>query len=204
MSEAFHAGDLISASKLRAMEEQSKLSEVQVGPGIRVSRLAGIGTLVEVEQRTISWSHPWEVRFKGSEKLEVTPGLVNGLMPKIDNVPMDGLDEEGKPHRNGKPLLKFKPKGDVAWVCVCVRTDGTTLTTNGDCLAIDVVEKSTWRDGGSLDEKGGGALHVGHYPLAWMRREKGVWKIYQIAHFCLQWQFSKETETRKARHWFWV
>jgi len=204
MDGVFQAGELISARALRNISEQTKLTELQFGPGIRISRIPGVGTLVEVEEQTVSWSHPWEVRMVNNDTLEVAPGLVNGLMPWIDGRPMDGFDENGKAHRDGKPFLKFKPKGDSVWVCVRVAGSGLRLTTAGGALSIDVVEKSTWRDGGSQDEKGNGGMHVGHYPLAWMRKVSGTWKIYQIAMFNLQWRFSQKTETSDARHWFWV
>jgi len=204
MDESFRPREPLSASKLNALRQQMRGSELQPGPGIRISRIHGQGTFVEAEEETVSWEHPWKVRMKGTDKLDVAPGLLNGVMPWLTGTsgslrPMDGLDENGKKHSQGKPSLSFRPSGDSVWVCLKVKVVEGIFTPADGGLTLDFSSASTWRDGGSRDDKG-----VGLYPLAWMRRVKGSWKIYQIAMFCLQHRFTKATDNTPARHWFWV
>jgi len=85
----------------------------------------------------------FQVRKIGGTTLSISEGLVGGLVPYLDEVRLDGLDEKGEPLTKGKPVLECTAPetGDRTYVLLWARhtdagdVDETIPQDSGDPAA---------------------------------------------------------------------
>jgi hypothetical protein len=92
--------DRVSVYWARLVQWAKQKDVVAHGPGVRVAE--GVyGTTVRYAP-SYPWDHPFRgTVFRGS--ITIRPGTVDGEMPTLDGVYLDGYDAEG--HEVGEPLL---------------------------------------------------------------------------------------------------
>jgi hypothetical protein len=94
------------------------------GPARVISTRMGKQVIYEPPRQVFPGS--FQARKAGVTFLEISDGLVGGLVPYLDGRPLDGLDKDGEPLPEGKPRLECKPpeQGDRSYVLLWARHDG--------------------------------------------------------------------------------
>jgi hypothetical protein len=120
-------------------------SVITITGGARVMKTAQ-GRRVIYDPAPQTFPGAFKVRQLGGNRVEVSDGLVSGLVPYLDGRRLDGLDEEGEPLPEGRPsLLCEAPKtGDRTYVVLYARhtdegeVDDTIEQDSGDPGAVIV------------------------------------------------------------------
>lgn len=102
------------------------IREVRVrvqGPARQIRTATGKTIIYEPEPQVFPGS--FKVRLVGAREVVIGPGLVSGTVPKIKEVRIDGLDEDGKELPEGPPRLTVSPPagGRRSWVVLMAKTD---------------------------------------------------------------------------------
>jgi hypothetical protein len=92
----------------------------------------------------------FQVRKIGGTTLSISEGLVGGLVPYLDGKRLDGLDEDGNPLPEGKPVLECTAPetGDRTYVLLWARhnengeMDESLATQDPDIASSDIVHYS--------------------------------------------------------------
>jgi hypothetical protein len=102
---------------------------VKGGAGVKI-RQTSDGTSVTARPERAIWPCAWRVLL-ASDGASVAPGRVAMRMATIDEIPLDGLDEEGLPTLSVPLLPLTKPAvGFESWVCVRVQSGKTGEDTD--------------------------------------------------------------------------
>lgn len=176
------AGDLV-LPKWRLLLKWAKSRRFRPGPGI-LYRETPDGVLVWARRRG-SYPHPFRVALE-VEGFRVAPGFLDGKIPAVDGITLDGFDKDGLP--TARPLLPFgnPPKGLESWVIL--RRPKTK-------------EGKPWLEV-APDPKGSGP-EDGH-PLAWVKWSGGKPEsVHQIARLNCESGISAQDENGKAAVLFW-
>lgn len=208
------AGEVVRAAHVRELARLARERTYLPGHNVRLRQTLK-GVVVEAMEQRTAWHHMWEADLQG-DRVAVSPGLVNGRMPWVDDGgglrPMDGFDAKGKEDKRGRPLLRlreadFNAEG-FSWIVVRVRLAASGAMALPEDGGLELVQspRATWLNGGSTDVVIEGR-HCGDYPLALLRRpqgEKGLGTLTQCAMFPLNHRFVAAGEGRPGTHFFWV
>ena len=140
----FHAEDgelVVPALKSFSRFIFSQTNVTIQGPARVISTQKGKQVIFEPE--TVVFPGSFQVSKVGPTTLSVSEGLVGGLVPYLDKVRLDGLDEKGEPLPEGKPVLECKAPetGDRTYVLLWARhtdagdVDETIPQDSGDPAA---------------------------------------------------------------------
>src|SRR5438067_9431749 len=94
-------GERITAALWNKLVGACRSARILAGDGIRL-RQTPDGTLISASVWQ-PWNHPFKVSLSGTSAT-INRGWVNGIEPKIKDVPIGGDQESGKP----QPKLEFK------------------------------------------------------------------------------------------------
>jgi len=199
-------GDPIEPFVKRLLKELPVLFRFFTGRGVRFNRTPN-GIIVVADVRSNAWDHPFKVGV--SEKIAIVGnGSVNNLVPQINGVGIDGLDDDGKEVPPPQLKLTGGPSKELrSWVCVQARVDLKTGVMNPkDTTALTIIHTATLdpksSEGGFPDDGAG----IGLQPLAmlvWNEDKASVRRVFQITHHNLQHRFVRGN-TGTGRHFFWA
>lgn len=182
-------GQPITAALWNKLVAAARSCRILAGDGIRL-RQTPDGTLISCSTWK-PWNHPFKVSVSGSSAT-IGRGLVNGIEPKIDDVPIGGDEATGK----GQPKLEFKEpklgKDGRGWIAVEVTCDKEKQWTVSDATVVQVA-----------DLKSDDPIKARH-PIAMLRKTKGGSLLhFQIEFFNLQHKVDVRESGKSARHFFW-
>jgi len=193
--------------KWQALLEYIASTRIVVGDGMQVTQTPD-GTLVTADIPFRPFPHPFRCTHSGG-KVTVSPGTVNGVMPRIDGVPLDGRDEEGR--KVDFPSLDVEfPDEWKSYVVVVVKVEGEGLRKaiqdNEDSVQVrhaTDLNPYIFLEGGSTDERG-----VGVHPIAqlrWDKQTKQFVDIFQMSHFNLGHRYTAASPQSGgfSKHFFW-
>lgn len=181
-------GQRITAALWNKMAAAARSCRILAGDGVRL-RQTPDGTLISCSAWT-PWNHPFKVSLSGTSAT-IGRGLVDGIEPKIKDIPIGGDEAEGK----GQPKLEIRqPKFDDegrGWIAVEVTCDGEKWEVT-DATIVQVA-----------DIKSADPLK-GLHPLAMLRDAgNGTMTLFQIEYFNLQHRADVRESGKGARHFFW-
>jgi hypothetical protein len=203
------AGDPLSASVWDGMVDAVAALTLFAGPGIELNRVPGTGTIISRTRRA-GWVHPWQVALSGEKGARIRPGLINGVMPTIDDEPMDGGKTGRRPQMKWQKLL-LDITG-LGYVAVEITCDKAWAVESAKCVQVATLDT----ENGQPREKdappgysAGGIPGLpgrrARYPLAMIRKRKsGKLALFQIPYFNLQHRAAvRDAKKDIARHFFW-
>lgn len=200
----------VSTATLRAFETYVKSQGVvSVSGNVRVHQYTDGKSIVGDDARQ-SFSGSFAATRQGDRAVTVGIGRVNGAMPRIGAVYLDGSDADGNPARGGVPSLELEG-GDIAtrrsYLCLRVVALATNTRTWGfdpaDEDALTVVHRLTLRQGTGpgYEEDGTGTGYRPIAELSWDARAQRLLSIRQILYFDQEYAFKPE-EGGPGRHLF--
>jgi hypothetical protein len=147
-------------------------TRVSVEGPARISRSVDGGTKVIFSPPPVSFPGSFQVQTRGAKEVEIGDGLASGLVPTIEEVRIDGLDEEGEPLREGRPRLRCSGPGadGRSYVVLASAAEETTPSA---------VEHLTLLPAGLLDELGRALRIVA--VLYW--REERIERVRQVVWY---------------------
>lgn len=156
--------------------------------GARVTRTRE-GQIVTFEPEAVAFSGSFHVAIAGRELVTVTPGLVNGLMPRIEGVFLDGTDENGDASPDGIPRLDCASGPGArrrSYVGIRVKLDAATLAMDeADPEALVMAHRGDlpagFSEGGAPDEGGTAFWPVAQ--LTWDEDGLRIVRVRQISYF---------------------
>lgn len=176
---------------------------------IRIHRTAAGQNIIE-ESPAVPFTGAFSVSLVGSQKLSISEGFVNGRMPMIDGVFLDGTLRDGKTSEDGIPQLEITDDPsdrNRSWVGLLVQIDPETGAMDPeDENALTIAHRpelhEKFAEGGAPDEEGSAFWPLAH--LHWSRDGKRIDRARQIAFFdqTHRFQAGDEEEETKGRHWF--
>jgi hypothetical protein len=207
----FGANGAVATETLRAFEAFVKSQGVvSVSGNVRVHQYVD-GKSIVGETSRANFSGAFEVTRKGARSITVGIGRVNGVMPRIGGIYLDGTDADGNPARGGVPALDLEggdPETRRSYVCIRVESRGVegreTLGFDPeDEEALTIVHRLTLKTGTGpgYEDDGDG---VGYRPvaeLAWDARGERLLSLRQILRFDQEYAF-KPQEGGPGRHLF--
>ena len=182
-------GQAITAVLWNKLVAAARSCRIISGEGIRL-RQTPDGTLISCSTWK-PWNHPFKVSLSGTSAT-IGRGLVNGIEPKIDDVPIGGDEAAGK----AQPKLEFKEpklgKDGRGWIAIEVTCDKEKQWAVASATVVQVAEL-----------KSDDATKARH-PIAMLRKTKGGSLIhFQIEFFNLQHKADVRDTGKSARHFFW-
>jgi hypothetical protein len=204
------SGDTIRARLVDELVRQIEDRTVTAGVNCRVHAIPGVGVSVEALAPPQNFPHPWDTGISGNQAA-ISVGLVNGSVPYVNGVSMDGLDASGNALPGGAPKLQLDESlYDVtgrSWICVQVTVDpasGQILPLAKGGLSIVQAKQIYVGEGGALDQD-----NTGLWPLCMLRRPSsatsGYGTLYDVAYFNLNHRYVvAANQGGPARHFFWV
>lgn len=215
----FGANGAVATETLRAFEAFVKSQGVvSVSGNVRVHQYVD-GKSIVGETSRANFSGAFEVTRKGARSITVGIGRVNGVMPRIGGIYLDGTDADGNPARGGVPALDLEggdPETRRSYVCLRVQSHGSRVTGEesggrGDTVGFDpedeealtIAHRLTLKTGTGpgYEDDGDG---VGYRPvaeLAWDARGQRLLSVRQILRFDQEYAF-KPQEGGPGRHLF--
>ena len=181
-------GERLTAALWNKLVTAVRACRILPGDGITL-RQTPDGTLLSCTLWK-TWNHPFKVSFAGTSAT-INLGLVDGLEPKIKDVPISGIEDKGI----AQPKLEFKvPKVDKdgrGWIAIEVTCDEKEWKTkSAEMVQVDNLKSDN-------------ALKARH-PIAMLRQKKnGEMSCFQVEYFNLQHR-ADGTTGKPARHFFWV
>jgi hypothetical protein len=127
------------------IRKKAKRVNVSVGPGLTFGRL-GDAVAISSSMRRQKFEGAWYVDGeveKDEVNFRVALGFLNLVEPKINGVPISGIDENGDPVAEGKPWLKGRPKFSVrgkGFVCLKVRCEESEDKKDAGVVVEDELE----------------------------------------------------------------
>lgn len=203
------AGDVLSAKSWQMMERAVTMIQLFSGYGISLRKTAD-GTIISVDAQAVAWDHPFKVDLSGPRGCTITFGTVNGKVPQIKGVPMDGGDKN-------LPVPAFEweetrlDKEGRGWIAVEVHFDEGWFIDNAYFVQVASLETDDGSEGGDLTKT---AMAVGtaptlsgnrtRWPIAMLkRRGNGQLEIFQQVHHTLQHRM-KQNARGVPRHFFYL
>lgn len=203
-------GQPITAELWNLARAAHRASLLRSGPGIRLRQTPN-GTIITGVSGGPAWDHPFKVSLIDS-RAKITPGTVNGIEPRIDDVPLSGTDDDPPPELTWSKLkLDTEQRGYIALELTC----DEKWKIIPELLTVVQVASFDSDDSGAPPAGSGGPASAGgvpgllgrraRYPLAMLRQRKsGRVDVFQIVHFALQHRAQPRNETAQiARHFFW-
>ncbi len=203
-------GQPITAELWNLARAAHRASLLRSGPGIRL-RQTPDGTIISGPDAGPAWDHPFNVSLIDS-RAKITPGTVNGIEPRIDDVPLSGTDDDEPPVIEWDRLnVDDDGRGYIALELTC----DEKWKIKPELLTLVQVAYFDSEDGEEPPEGSGGPASAGgvpglsgrraRYPIAMLRqRASGHVDVFQIVHFALQHRAQPRNEAAEvARHFFW-
>lgn len=196
--------------KLRALSSfvASEWERLQVsGPGVRMHQEPGQGRAIIVDPESVAFVGAFAAALRSGRDASATVGrgLVNGILPTIGGVGIDGTDPAtGRPHRKGVPLILISLTAGGAieaarsWLALSVTVD--PITAQPDPAAEDAV---TVRHLVQLTRALPDDPLTGLWPIAeieWDATSRRPVRLRQILYFDQRHLYIPARETRPARH----
>lgn len=178
---------------LLIIRKKAKRVNVSVGPGLTFGRL-GDAVAISSSMRRQRFEGAWYVDGeveKDVVNFRVALGFLNLVEPKINGVPISGIDEDGNPVPGGKPWLSGRPKFSVTgkgFVCLKVRCEESKDKKGAGVVVEDELEivlsdtfgarGDTWLQPlAAYDELGGiHQLAFFDYVYSAKKMESGAWE----------------------------
>lgn len=178
------------------------------GEGWRLHQSAN-GRALVADAEAATYRGAFFVSLRGTDEAVISPGRVNGVMPSIDGVRLDGTKvSTGRDDPGGVPKLSLSegPGEDgYSHVCLSVRMDASTgeFSTAPDAVSIVHLPELDGRlvAGGSIDDPELGGIH----PLAeieWDAAGRAPLRKRQISYFDQEHAFQSGGDGKAARHVF--
>ena len=127
------------------------------------------------------------------DKATVSFGTVNTIVPTINDVPIDGIDDKGK--AGEIPTLKIEgtPTAEHrSWVAVrAVPSEDEEAASNGFVFEMTHTNDASLFQGNSDDDG------AGHFPVAmliWSEDNETLRQVRRVHYFCLQHSYDEATE----------
>jgi hypothetical protein len=204
------SGQPITAELWNRARAAHRASLLRSGPGVRLRQTPN-GTIITGATSGPDWDHPFKVSLIES-RAKITPGTVNGIEPRIDDVPLSGTEGDPPPELTWSRLkVDDEGRGYIALELTC----DEKWKIIPELLTIVQVASFDSEDGEAPPEDSGGPASAGgiaglkgrraRYPLAMLRqRASGRVDVFQIVHFALQHRAKPRNEAAQiARHFFW-
>ena len=173
--------------------------ELRAGSGVRFNQMPE-GTWVIAEPAVQSWNHPFRVSV--SDKIaRIGNGSVNNLIPQIDGIGLDGMNQDGKEVTAPELKITSGPDADLrSWICVQAKVDLKTGKIDPkDETALTVVHVN------SLAPQ---SADTGLQPLAMLSWSDTttISRVFQITHHNLSHSFvaANAAKGQTTRHFFWA
>lgn len=169
------------------------------------------GTILQQRGLPNVFLHPWRVTLsvtRSAQAAVIRPGRVNGVIPNIGDVRLDGYISKDQPTGPVPTLdLKDGPGPDMeSWICVQTAIDlatGKWIEKNPLTLVHVQALDPAYNDGGSPDQNG-----LGREPIAvviWQDK-KTIRYVDQTAMHDLHHRYEAPATGagNRGRHFFWV
>lgn len=200
-------GDLILPKWNAFLDFLDRTVRVVRGEGVRMRHLPSGGLYIYADDNFNPWACPFKVSA-GTDGARVREGTLNGLVPRIAGVPINGVDDEG--NRVEVPLVELTPKaGGKSYVALrLVFKEEPVEVDPADPEALTIVEVAElpelFTQGGSVVSDDNSTL----YPLAviYWNDDGDIERVFQITHHNLTHRFvngSAQAGT-PSRHLFWA
>ena len=180
-------GDKLTAELWNKLVLAVKSCTVWPGSGTRIRRTPD-GTTISATFWD-DWSHPFKVNYAGSA-CTVSKGLIDGVEPKIKDVPISGDSKNKQPI----PVLDVShPKLDKdghGWIAIEIEVDADKWKTT----AASIVQVDSLKSDAKLK---------GRHPLAFLtKKADDSIECFQVEFFNLQHRTDGKDKT-PTRHFFW-
>lgn len=202
-------GEMILPKWLALLNFIGKTNRVVKGRGVRVQTLPSGGIYIYAEDNFNPWDSPLKVRVSAGFA-RVRPGFVNGVMPAIGDVRLDGTLADGT--AGEVPKLEIEEPGEPrSYIAIKLTLSEKPVDFDiADPLALQIAHVPAskfpplFTQGGAIIEDDNTTL----YPLAMVTwTDKGALKrVYQITHHNLNHRFAQGDATagKPSRHFFWA
>ena len=179
--------------------------QVNLGPGIRERKIGDGGRYIWAASNIKSFAYPFKVSASATEA-RVSEGTVNGVFPYIEDVRINGLDDDDNPVP--VPPIRIEHSGvSRSYIALAVITSelgDVVLEDDPEKLKIvhvDEIDPKFVEGGVPIDEDG-----VGLYPLAviYWKSQGVIRKTFQITHHNLNHRYTPGNNSQGflGRHFF--
>ena len=176
-------------------------------PGF-IRRTTKRGQILIEEEEPLRFTGAFFVQSVGLLEVRFSPGTVNGMVPRIDEQFIDGVDEEGETYDDGVPTLSISEgPGDRrrSYVGIQVRITGETgAIDEEDPEALTMVHRptlaTTFSEGDAPDEEGTAFWPVAQ--ITWADDGKRIERVRQWVYFDQVHRFVPGEDGRAGRHRF--
>ena len=192
--------------KWRALLKFIGNTGIVMGPGVRVTQTPN-GTLVDADLTFRPWSHPFKVSTDGTTA-KVRAGLVNGVAPYINEIPITGVDDNGA-EIEVPDIQLGRVATPITYIAVVlnlpVGKETMAISDSPEAIRIEHVDylPQNFQEGGTVGDETRAV-----YPLAALYwNERGEFnKRLQIVHHNLGHRFisAKPDQGIVGRHFFWA
>ena len=179
-------GEKLTAALWNKLVTAVRSCYIMPGDGVRIRRTPD-GTMLSCSLWA-AWDHPFRVRGSGS--VTINKGLVDGIEPNINGVPLSGDPKKNKPVPTLNITTPKIGKDGIGWIAVEITVDPIKWKT----LTAEVVQVDTL----SVQEK----LKARHPLAALAQRDDQSVDIFQVEFFNLQHRADGATGV-PSRHFFW-
>lgn len=200
--EEFYAeGGEVAAPVLRKFIRFVRGDAVRQFSGVRIHESSQGKTLV-VDRKPEVFLGSFRVALSGTQSVRVGVGEVNGIMPVIDGVRLDGLTPDGEPDRRGVPVIDVsegpgEARRSYVGVRVVIDEDGEIVADDPE--SVTVVHRQVIPQGFRDEDD------AGFWPLAmlqWDAEGSRVIRRRQWVHANLTHVFRAGEDARPGRHFF--
>ena len=199
-------GDWILPKWLALLRFIDSTSKIVRGAGVRLQYLPSGGVYIYADDNFNPWESPFKVRVTGTEAV-VREGTVNGVVPAIGDVRLDGTTKDGE--LTESPKLEIEHLGGTrSYIALkALFTEEPVAFDPEDPLALQIVHVAEvpelFVQGGSVVSDDNSTL----YPLAVVAwKEDGtIRRSFQIVHHNLNHRFVRGSANtgKPSRHLFW-
>lgn len=199
-------GDWVKSKWIELLKWIDKTNRVIAGAGVRVQNMPSGGLYISADPSSSVWASPFEasiVSVGKTHRLRVSPGAVNGVIPTIEGVRINGIDDKGATVR--VPQLEvLPPSGNRSNVYLRLAMGPDFMAFDpDDPRAATIVHGEPIKE----DSEGGAIIRDGAvlYALSaiyW--RDGKVVRTFQIVHHNLNHRYVQAMDGRPSRHLFWA
>jgi len=199
-------GDWILPKWVALLRFIDRTSKIVTGAGVRLQYLPSGGVHVYAEDNFNPWESPFKVRLTATEA-RVRVGTINGVIPAIGEIRLDGTDEAGEV--GDVPQLRIESLGTLrSYIALKLTfTEDPVEFSPDDPLAAQIVHVAELPElfvqGGSVINDSNSTL----YPLALVswKKDGTIRRSFQITHHNLNHKFVRGSGSsgKPSRHIFW-
>lgn len=190
-------GEEITPAWKRLVAWVQSLREVQAGEGLRIHRTATQTTVI-ADARRAAFIGAFYVRLSG-KAATLTPGQIEGKMPRLNGVPLDGIDDQGNTLAVPPLQITEGPSAQLkSWIVLQVRADPKTRQITDEPDALTIQHVNTLATQPEIDQ---GLAHLPLARLEWFDTVS-IRRTHQIVYFDQHFRYLPRTDKFPAQALF--